>query len=380
MTPNALGIWAFIITLGLMIVIHEFGHYATAKRFGMKVESFFFGFGPRLFSWHRGETEFGVRALPIGGYVKVAGMNPFVPVNEVDRERVFGAKPSWQRAIVLAAGSATHFVFAFLLLMILYAAIGLPQTTTTIANVIEQVNGSPSPARQAGLKDGDRIVSIDGKPVDSFADVQRVVSVSPTKSLVLEVVRNDQVTQLNATPAPIEVKDGTRTTTKGQLGILSEVVSEREPPLEALVSSARVVGEMSKLSVVGTVTFFSPRSLGRIFGALGETGEREIAGDQPIGAVGGARLAGQSAAAGGFDRLIYLLAGIVIFIGVINLAPLPVLDGGWLVMLAYEKITKRKVDLRKMVPAMVLVFAFFIMLQLVLLYLDITRPLQNPFQ
>lgn len=379
MTANALGIWAFVITLALMIVFHEFGHYAAAKRFDMKVESFFFGFGPRVFSWRRGETEFGVRALPLGGYVKIAGMNPFVGVKDEERGRVFGGKPSWQRAIVLVAGSATHFVFAFVLLMILYAALGLPRTTTTIAQVIEGEKG-PSPAAQAGLQKGDRILSIDGKKVESFDDVRKIVSESPGKSLAFQVQRGGEIIQLTATPAPIQVEADGRKTTRGQLGILSEMELVREAPQRAIVSSAGVVAEMTKLSVVGTLTFFSPKTLGRIFGALGESGEREIAGDQPIGAVGGARLAGQSAAAGGLDRLFFLLAGIVIFIGVINLAPLPVLDGGWLVMLAYEKITKRKVDLRKMVPAMVLVFAFFIMLQLVLLYLDITRPIQNPFQ
>jgi membrane-associated protease RseP (regulator of RpoE activity) len=379
LNANSLGIWAFVITLGFMIVFHEFGHYVAAKRFGMKVDSFFFGFGPKVFSWRRGETEFGVRALPLGGYVKIAGMNPFVPVNDEDRERVFGAKPSWQRAIVLASGSATHFVFAFILLMILYAALGLPETTTTIADVVRDKN-NPSAAQQAGLQEGDRILSIQGQEVDSFDDVRRIVSENPGNSLAIEVKRDAGVVQLNAVPTPTEVTEAGRKETRGQLGILSQTKSVREPPHKAVVSAGGVVIEMGRLSVVGALSFFSPRTLGRVFGALGESGQREIAGDEPIGAVGGARLAGQSAAAGGFDRLVFLLAGVIIFIGVINLAPLPVLDGGWLVMLAYEKITKRKIDLRKMVPAMVLVFAFFIMLQLVLLYLDITRPIQNPFQ
>jgi len=380
MTANTLGIWAFIITLAVMIVIHEFGHYITAKKFGMKVESFYFGFGPRLVSWRRGETEFGIRVLPLGGYVKIAGMNPFVPVSDDDRERVFGAKPSWQRAVVLAAGSASHFVFAFVLLMVLFSAIGVPQTTTTIGEVIPDVNGSQSPASAAGFFSGDRIVSVEGKSVETFADLQKVVGSSPGRTLNVEVMRNGEILSLPVTPAAIEVQIEGRTETRGQLGILSKVASHREPPWEAAVSSGRVVGEMTKLSVVGVGTFFSPSTFRRIFGALGETGQREVAGDEPIGAVGGARLAGQSAAAGGFDRLFFLLAGIIIFIGVINLAPLPVLDGGWLVMLAYEKITRRKVDLRKIVPAMVLVFAFLIMLQLLLLYLDITRPIENPFQ
>lgn len=379
MNANALGIWAFIITLGVMIIFHEFGHYTAAKRFDMKVESFFFGFGPKLFSWRRGETEFGVRALPLGGYVKIAGMNPFVPVKDEERERIFGAKPSWQRAVVLAAGSATHFVLAFLMLMILYGAVGLPQTTTTIADVVED-RKNPSPAQQAGLQEGDRILSIKGQKVDSFDDVRRVVSQNPGQPLAIEVERDGNVVALTATPAPTEVSESGRKVTRGQLGILSETELVREPPHRAVVSAGSVVVEMSRLSVVGALSFFSPRTLGRVFGALGESGQREIAGDEPIGAVGGARLAGQSAAAGGIDRLVFLLAGVIIFIGVINLAPLPVLDGGWLVMLAFEKITKRKIDLRKMVPAMVLVFAFFIMLQLVLLYLDITRPIQNPFQ
>src|SRR5918992_6147296 len=121
------GILVFAAGVFVMILAHEAGHFVAARAFGIKVEEFFIGFGPRLWSFRRRETEYGLKALPFGGYVKIAGMNPFQEPAPEDRDRVFTAKPKWQRALVLAAGSATHFVLAFLLLASLFALIGIPR-------------------------------------------------------------------------------------------------------------------------------------------------------------------------------------------------------------------------------------------------------------
>src|ERR671935_3284041 len=116
----------FVIAILVVILIHEGAHFGMAKLFRIKVEEFFLGFGPRLWSVRRGETEYGLKALPLGGYVRIAGMNPFQEPTPEDLPRTFGAKPIWQRAAVIAAGPATHFVMAFLFLFVYLAALGVP--------------------------------------------------------------------------------------------------------------------------------------------------------------------------------------------------------------------------------------------------------------
>src|SRR6266581_802560 len=123
---TAFGVLFFVFFVLVAIAFHEFGHFATAKAFGIKVDRFFIGFGPKLWSTRRGETEYGVSAFPIGGYVKIAGMNPLEEVSEGDRSRTFKSKPAWQRAVVLAAGSFTHFLVALLIIGAILAFVGEP--------------------------------------------------------------------------------------------------------------------------------------------------------------------------------------------------------------------------------------------------------------
>src|SRR5919201_2040645 len=144
----ALGIGAFIVALILVIVIHEAAHFAVSRAFGIKVQEFFVGFGPRIWSRMRGETEVGLKAIPAGGYVKIAGMNPFETVPPEDLPRTFGAKPIWQRALVIVAGPATHFVVAFALMAAFLAYSGDP-TKPQIDAVQQTLGGRPTPAQVA---------------------------------------------------------------------------------------------------------------------------------------------------------------------------------------------------------------------------------------
>src|SRR2546421_9903588 len=132
---EAVGVVIFVASLVLVIVIHEGGHFTFAKIFGMKVEEFFFGFGPKLWSTRRGETEYGVKAIPLGGYVRIAGMNPFQPTPPADLPRTYGAKPAWQRFLVVVAGPITHFVMAFAVLAIYFLAVGLPKYQPVVGAV-----------------------------------------------------------------------------------------------------------------------------------------------------------------------------------------------------------------------------------------------------
>ncbi|PSO55871.1 MAG: peptidase M50, partial [Actinobacteria bacterium QS_5_72_10] len=157
----------FVVALALIILIHELGHFVTARMCGMKAEKFFIGFGPTLWSTQRGETEVGVKWLPLGGFVKIAGMSPYEEYREADRDRTYFAQPGWQRAIVICAGSITHFVMAAALLFAALAFIGLPPDNEPARNEIAQVVES-SPAAEAGLEAGDEIVAVDGEPTGSF--------------------------------------------------------------------------------------------------------------------------------------------------------------------------------------------------------------------
>src|ERR671918_2644796 len=153
------GILLFVLGIFLMILAHEAGHFVTARAFGIKVEEFFIGFGPRLWSFRRGETEYGLKALPLGGYVRIAGMNPFQEPTPEELPRTFGSKPAWQRAVVIAAGPFTHFVLAFLTFFLWLTLLGLPSRFSPVVGAVETtLNGRPSPAAVAGLRAGDEIV------------------------------------------------------------------------------------------------------------------------------------------------------------------------------------------------------------------------------
>src|SRR5207245_1306868 len=151
---TALGVLLFIVSILLSVGLHEFGHFIAAKRFGIKVEQFFIGFGPKLWSVQKGENEYSVKALPFGGYVRIAGMNPFEEIPPEDADRVFKAKKPWQRAIVLSAGSFTHFVIGLVIIAFVMGIVGSPtdHPTTTIASIQGAFDGHPSPAQEAGLR------------------------------------------------------------------------------------------------------------------------------------------------------------------------------------------------------------------------------------
>lgn len=379
-----IGVGVFILTILLMVVFHEFGHYVTARRFGIRVEEFFVGFGPRLFSRWRGETEFGVKLLPLGGYVKIAGMNPFQEIAEEERPRTFGAKPAWQRAIVLVAGSLTHFILATAVFSVLFGVVGIRGLSTQLEQVSPTVGGRPGPALAAGLKPGDRVVAISGRPVRSWEQVRQLVRPSAGKELVFEVMRSGERLRIPVTPVEAEVATDPRnpavTERVGQIGISTRITVIKKGPVWALGQGLKATYEAVGTSVAGVGKIFSPQGLGKVLGSMAGTGNRQLSEDQPIGLVGTARLAGQATSAGAIESLVSFLAYLIVFIGVINLVPLPPLDGGYLLVLGIEKVARRKLDARKIVPVAGVVLGFLLILTFALLYLDVARPLTDPFQ
>jgi membrane-associated protease RseP (regulator of RpoE activity) len=372
-----LGVVLFIVVLIVVVIVHESGHFFFAKWFGIKVEEFFVGFGPRLWSFRRGETEYGVKAIPAGGYVRIAGMNPFQEIPPEEFPRTFGAKPVWQRAIVIIAGPVTHFVMAALFLMFFFIAIGLPNESRPMIEMIEPtVNGQVSPAAEAGLQPGDEIVAVDGEPIDSSDEFIKYTRAHVGTAIELTVKRDGRDITLAATPVLARIPGEPEPV--GRLGVSLDLVRQRTDPFTALGRSVIEVGQQTKAVVLALEDVFGPSALKRVGQLLVGSGERTPS--DAIGVVGASRVAGQAAREGAWDFFIGLLVGFNIFVGILNLVPLPPLDGGHLAILAYEKIRRRKPDIRKLVPVTALVTGFIILFALAITYLDIVSPIPAPFR
>jgi membrane-associated protease RseP (regulator of RpoE activity) len=378
--PAFVGVLIFAFVVLLVIVVHESGHFFAAKAFGIKVEEFFVGFGPRLWSVRRGETEYGIKAIPAGGYVRIAGMNPFQEPAPEDLPRTFGAKPPWQRAIVLLAGSFTHFVLALVFLAVFFGAIGLPERfAPRVAAVEPALEGGSSPAAEAGIQPGDEFVEVDGRPVRSYQEFVEYTRSRAGQELRLVLDRDGERVAVRATPVLSPV-DGEPV---GRLGVTltfgSVLERDRANPLAAVGRAGGEVGRMALGSVRAMGEIFSPSGLERIGRQLFGEEPRDVERD-PAGIVGAARLSGQAVEQGLFDVLFFLFAGFNVFVGILNLLPLPPLDGGHLAVVGIEKVTGKRVDVRRLLPLTALVAGFLMLFMVSLLYLDVTRPLPNPFR
>jgi membrane-associated protease RseP (regulator of RpoE activity) len=375
-----LGVVLFAISIIAVVMVHEAGHFFAARAFGIKVQEFFVGFGPRLWSIRRGETEYGIKAIPAGGYVRIAGMNPYEEIPPEEVPRTFGAKPAWQRGLVLAAGPVTHFVMAILALAIFFTLLGVPSRfQPVIAQVVPTLNGGPSPARLAGLKPGDAVLKIDGQPLTSTDAFVRVTRAHVGEPVTLTVERDGRQLTVTVTPVLADVGGGKRA---GRLGVTVTggrvLARERTNPFVGIGRAVIQTGVLIKAVFVRLGDVFGPAGLKRIgqllFGSAPRT-PNDVA-----SVVGGARLAGEAVQAGAWDALFQLFVLFNVFIGILNLLPLPPFDGGHLAVLAVEKIRGRKVDVRKLVPLTALVAAFMILFALSVVYIDIVKPLPNPFR
>jgi membrane-associated protease RseP (regulator of RpoE activity) len=368
---GTLAIVLFVVAILLVILIHEAAHFGMAKLFKIKVEEFFIGFGPRLWSFRRGETEYGVKALPLGGYVRIAGMNPFKEPTPEEYPRTFGAKPIWQRALVIVAGPATHFVVAFALLAAFLAYSGDP-TKPRIAAVEQTLGGRPTPATIAGLRPGDRIVAIDGITNPSTVQVIDYTYAHAGDPTRLVVRRGGHEIVRIVTPIPSKVPG-----VKHRVGRVGVSLG---PTKSGFVSSLNGGGVYLGKAVWATLgnlgRVFGPEGIGRILDLLFGSAQRRPTDVTSVVGVG--RAVGQ--AAGDPFLVLFILASVNVFVGILNLVPLPPFDGGHLAVLAYEKIRRRKVDMRRLVPVTAVVAAFLMLFMVSVLYLDIVKPIPNVFR
>jgi membrane-associated protease RseP (regulator of RpoE activity) len=383
-----------IVAIVAMVMIHELGHFATAKWSGMKVTEYFLGFGPRLWSVRRGETEYGIKALPLGGYVKIVGMSNLEEVPPEDEPRTYRQKPFHSRLLVAVAGSAMHFIMALVLIFVILVGYGTQQPGTVQVQGLTTWQGPPSPAMQAGLQNGDVIVSVDGKAVHDLDEVSAITRVSAGKRVVLVVDRDGHDRTVSLVPVnghdaiiggapavPASVKDA------GLIGVELGYPAVPVAPLTAAGRSFTQVGQVMKESVVAVWQRFSPAGIGNLFDQVTSTKAAQQAsetGSRPESIYGAVRTATQGVEAGWPDFL-QVLVVINVFIGLLNLFPMLPLDGGHVVVAVYERIRSRRgrpyhADIAKLTPV---AYAFMALLGFVVLsalYLDITHPIPNPFK
>jgi membrane-associated protease RseP (regulator of RpoE activity) len=391
-----IGVVIFVLALLISIMLHETGHFLFAKKFHMKVTQYFVGFGPTLWSRQRGETEYGVKAIPLGGFVKIIGMTTLEEVDPADEARSFRRQPGWQRVIVMVAGSFMHFALAFVLLFILAVGIGVPKTTnSTTVGVVSRClprtlkeldsgvcakTAPESPAAQAGLRVGDKVISVAGHPVKNYTRLSDILRRQPAGQPVAVVVdRGGRRLTLSVRPGQVSGGNGS------YIGIdVDDQVFQRA----GLFSGVAYAG-----STWGEVITESAQAAGKLPAALPDlfkSDRSKTAGGDVSSIVGAADDAGQVVQAGGgwqftVSALLLIVISLNIFVGAFNLLPLLPLDGGHLAIVFYERVRAwlarlrgrpdpGLVDMQKLIPVSVGVFALLVGLSLVLVAADIFNP------
>jgi membrane-associated protease RseP (regulator of RpoE activity) len=395
-----LGWIIFVVAISVSIILHEFGHFATAKRFGMKVTQFFLGFGPTIWSFTRGETEYGVKAIPAGGFVKIVGMTSMDEVDPADEPRSFRHHPGWQRIIVLVAGSTMHFLFALVLLLAIPLAVGIQDvSTTTVGGVVTCVpktnmsycakGEARSPAATIGLRPGDTIVAFAGHPVhtwDQFTTDIRDERVGSRVAITVE--RDGRRFVKTATLAQTRTvnANGQAGRTIAFVGVSQATVFQRTGVLRAVTYSGSMFGQ----AVSETVGVLG--SLPSAFTHLFAKNRSQTSAGEVTSIVGVGEITSQVVAApAGWQSKVFLVLLIVvsvnIFIGLLNLLPLLPLDGGHVAVVVYERVRAwlarmrgradpGLVDMTKLIPVSLGVFALVIGFSLLLIMADIVNPIK----
>jgi len=424
-----------VVVLGIIIVLHELGHFLVAKFFKIKVETFSVGFGPRLIGFRKGDTDYRISAFPLGGYVKMAGETPMDTITGEDYE--FLSKPKWQRFLVAAAGPAMNVVLAVALITGLYIY-GTEIPEFLIGEVVVGAVDHGSPAEKAGLKAGDEIVSFEGKDKPTWEDVQNQVLTSAGRPLAILVERNGQRMDYTVTPErrgpedagyvglmPVlktvvrgfttaaspalkagmkpgdeiirvngfdvrtsehEVRQVIQEATEKTIPIMvlrdgKEVELEVAPELK---DGRKMIGIEYALPTVhvklGPIDAFkkslqtNKENAALIFQVFGRLIRREASLKQLNGPVGIVAISGQAYEAG-FATLLTFMALISLNLGVLNIMPIPILDGGVILLLIIESLLGRDLSLRMKERIVQTSFVFLLMLTVIVLYNDVVKLL-----
>jgi membrane-associated protease RseP (regulator of RpoE activity) len=388
--PTVLVVVALLVT----VMLHELGHFAMAKWGGMKVSEFFVGFGPRLWSVRKGETEYGVKALPLGGYVRILGMHNLEPVEPEDEARTYRQAPFWRRMTVAVAGSTVHFLLALILLFVFLVGFGRPNLDKTVVQEITRLGSGEAPAVDAGFRPGDRIIGVDDARMTNVKDIIQYVHDHPGQEVRFRVERGGHPVDLKPTVLADHNPAGRQI---GFLGVGFTSPLNRVSPITALADTPGEIWHQGVLSGKVLGSFFTPSSLRDYTHTLtGDHAAKEAGGSSAgtddggggevrfLSPVGFVRVASQ-ASGSGIPAVLNLLIAINVFVGIFNLVPLLPLDGGHVAIAVYEKIRSMfarrpyHADVAKLLPLTYAVVMVIFALGATSLWLDIVDPQKNPF-
>lgn len=384
-----IGAVVMIIGIVAMIVVHEGAHFVAAKAFGMKATEAFFGFGPRIWSTTRGETEYGIKAIPLGGYVRIIGMNPFEEVAPEEEGRTYRNSVFWKKSVVVLAGVFSHFAMAAILFAIVFSIwgevatdeAGDPIPTLTLSAIAPTTpSGEVSPSVAAGFQEGDVLTSYEGVSVASWDDFVDRVSVDGGATVLIGYERAGQPGEARTTLAfreqAVVVDDEVVTDAAGNVvyeeigyfGAAPEIERVHPGVLGVVPAAYRGIAAATEQSVYGLwrMVIGFPQLIMSVFG-----GDEEVLNEvRPISPIGLVRLAGP------MESTLTILALVNVFVGILNFIPLYPLDGGHFAVALYEKIRGRVPDIRKLMPVAAVVVVFLITVGLMGVYLDLFKPLQ----
>ena len=364
--------WSLVFVVGLIVSVflHEVGHFVTARRSGMKVTQFYMGMGPRVFSLQRGEVEFGLRALPVGAFVRIVGMNNLDECDPQDEPRTYRQQSYPKRLLVITAGSLMHLLIAIVLFVGIYSTAGRYGDTGELL-----IYGAPavdSPAEKIGLREGDQILAVDNQKIGSRRElINAIVANKPGDTVSVQYLREgqSQIEQvvLAANPANPQV---------AFLGVASDSYRYvRQNVFNSVRFGLVDVARTARDSVGGLFVVLNPKN---IFSNV--VADEPDMMTRPTTVVGASQVGGEIGRSDGLKGVLILLATVNIFVGIFNLVPLLPFDGGHAAIATYERLRSRRgkvyrADVGKMIPVATTVVVLLVMLMFAGLYLDITSPL-----
>ncbi|MDX1469769.1 MAG: M50 family metallopeptidase, partial [Acidimicrobiia bacterium] len=343
---------------------HEAGHFIAAKAVGMRATQFFFGFGPKLWSFQRGETEYGVKLFPLGGFVRIVGMSYLEEVDPDDLGRTYREKKFWEKSVVVLAGVGTNFLLAFAMFYGVVLANGVFEPIPVAQTVLED-----SPADAAGLEAGDVLVRLGESQIHTWDDLTDALRDRGPGPAEVEVLRGGEALVLSIDLAPSDSIPGA-----GYMGVAPEAEQVDVGPLQGVGVAGRLVGTGIDQTLSALGRLISPSSLAEYLGVFG--GDSEVPEEiRVVSVIGIASIGDQMEGAASF---FFFMAFLNVMFATVNFFPVLPLDGGHFAIALYEKVTRRQADVRRLIPVAGAVVALLIFLNVVAVILDITNPIQVP--
>jgi len=368
-----LGGFAAAAAIILFVTAHEAGHFFAAKAVGMKATEFFFGFGPKIWSTQKGETEYGFKWIPLGGYVRIIGMNPLEEVSPADMGRTYREKKFWEKSVVVLAGVGMNFLIAFVIFYGIVLANGVsepqPIVDEVVPTVIVDEENVPTPAAIAGMEEGDVVVSIAGRPIADWGDLEDALAAVGGEPTTIVVERAGETIPLGVELVERESLDGSGTT--GFLGVAPVVVTHEPGIIGSVGVAGSQIWEGIGFTFQAIGDMLKPSSLAQYVGVLvGDTDVDENI--RPVSVVGIVNIGTQTESPAAF---LGILAFVNVILATINLLPLFPLDGGHFAVAVYEKLSGREANVRRLAPVAAAVIGLFAFLGFVAVILDIVNPI-----